>query len=230
MPYKRRYRRRTRRPLRKTIYRRRTFRKRRLASYIKKVARGTAETKFITYANNSATVPFNQFRVWNLVRQIPSGTSQNNIIGEQYFIKGFRLRIQFSNFSGGVTTSAQSEIITALIWTKEPITATTAIFAASGFQIADNGVVTIDRWNTDDFKVIKQWRHRITPQYSGQNIDKVFKAYVPINRTFRQESSTSAFGKSGTYYLFSGLWVPGGVSGTTILQGAFNTTMYFKDP
>lgn len=208
----------------------RVYRRRPLANYIKKIARGTAETKYITYTSNSATIPFNQFRIWNLIRAIPAGTGQNNIIGEQYFIKGFRIRIQLSNFGGTVTTTAQTEIITALIWSKDAITATTNVFAPAGFQLVDNGVITVDRWNTDTQKIIKVWRHRIAPQYSGQQIDKVIKTYVPINKTFRQESSSSAFGKFGTYYLISGIWTPGGIVGTTVLQGAWNTTMYFKDP
>lgn len=233
MPLKRRYRRRTRRPL----YRARTYRRKgyvarrsgRLARYVKKVARSTQETKFITYAA-AASLNQNQWRVWNLIRDPAQGPGQNQVLGEQFFVKGFRIRLQISTFGGTTTAANPTEFMVALIWAKDELTTTTTGgFAVADFQVASSGIITLDRYNTDNIKVIKSWRFRITPAFSGQAIDKCLRTFVPINRNYRMESSISPYGKYGAYYLIAGFYNPGATTGTTTIQCAWNTTTYFKD-
>lgn len=239
MPYRRRYRRRTRRPLRKTVYRRRAFRKRKFAKAVRRIATNISETKHLS-AIGSANVLMNRMTILNLVGIMPQGTSQTGIIGEQVFIKGFRLRFTISNFPGdaaniAITRSAHSQVKFWLVWSRREYTTNVFVGALRNQLLVDAAnSILLDRVNTDEVKLLASKTVRFTPQFSGQTIDKTMSMYFPINKNFRFQSAasgnTSAYGKYGTYFLFYSFWAPGATENTTFLGVTTHTTMYWKDP
>lgn len=236
MRYRRRYRRRTRRPVRKTVYRRR---KRGFARTVKRIAINAGETKHLT-AVGSANVLMNRMTILNLVGIMPQGSGQTSVIGEQIFIKGFRLRFTLSNFPGdaaniAITRSAHSHVKFWLVWSRREYTSNVFVGALRNTIMVDAAnSILLDRINTDQCKLIASKTIKFTPQFSGQTIDKVMSMYFPINKNFRFDSAasgnTSAFGKYGTYYLFYSFWAPNATENTTYLSCQTHTTMYWKDP
>lgn len=206
---------------------------------MRKVAINTSETKHIT-AFGSANVLMNRMTILNLVGIMPQGTGQNQLIGEQMFIKGFRIKMTISNFPGdaaniAITRSAHSHVKFWLVWSRREYTSSSFIGALRNTIMVDvANSVLLDRINSDQCKLIASKTVKFTPSFSGQTFDKVMSMYFPINKNFRFDAgasgNTSAFGKYGTYYLFYSFWAPGATENVTFLGVTTHTTIYWKDP
>lgn len=211
-----------------------------LIKVIKDVSQKQAETKKLIYFQNNVDLTPGFFATWNLMYAIGSaqGVTDNQFIGDEFFLKGIDLRGFVNNRAsivGNNATTADCSTRYEIGIIQCPKYATVAALpSADIFQPVVPSFTNQHMFDPKKVKFHKSKVIKIYPQISGIVIEKEYKTYIPINKkvSFRDRQNSYEL-KQWNYYLYVAHTCPKAKAGTSdvLTSGSvnFQITMYIKD-
>lgn len=214
------------------------FKSKRFFRSVAKIARKAVGSEGKIYNNvGSNTFTNYQTRYNNIMWDLANGTGQGNIIGEQVFVKGFRLNFEFKQVMSGSTSTINPVTVRIMVIKWRDYKAGSLVnqwvddTANQAQYYRNTGDLFTSPPNTDQIgRVMKDFTFNIVPQITSQTRSFFKKVWVPINKNFRYESGSLGEGRDFNYYV---VCLAAQVNGTAILDNAVNVTLektiYYRD-
>lgn len=198
---------------------------------MRRVALRQLETKDYPYVITGSALLHNSTTTFNLNYYIGQGTGDANRIGDEIFLKGFKVGLQINPSTGYSAISYR----VLLIRSKQAVYNTSISYSNIFKQSSSSNLV--NPVDTEKVTVLKSRTVKYvspvlvnaTPTYATRPVTVNMWCNMR-NQKFKYDGDNSGFGKFYNYYLVVMPYAVGGSDGVTNLGTALgHTTVYYKD-